>query len=66
MTTVGKPAKDVFLKTTPEKLYNRKRLGINIDEYKNHFYRVEGVDRQLLAKCVDVYSFKDVIYEHFQ
>jgi hypothetical protein len=38
MTTVGKPAKDVFLKTTPEKLYNRKRLGINIDEYKNHFF----------------------------
>ena len=66
MTTVWKPAKDVFLKTTPEELNNRERLGINIDEYKNHFYRVEGVDRQLLAKCVDVYSFKDVIYEHFQ
>ena len=65
MTTVGKPAKDVFLKTTPEKLYNRERLGINIDEYKNHFYRVEGVDRQLLAKCLDVHPFKDVIYEHF-
>lgn len=38
MTTVGTPAKDVFLKTTPEELNNRERLGINIDEYKNNFF----------------------------